>query len=362
MSRREFLTKGGAAAVAAGAASLSAPAIAQSDVVRWRMASSFPKSVEVLFGTAELIARRVGQITGGKFQISVHAAGEIVPPLQVLDAVEKGTIECNQTAPYYYIGKDPAWAIGTCVPFGFNSRQYNAWWMHGGGEKLFNDFTREVGVVNLLAGNTGSQMGGWFKREIKDVADLKGLKFRTGGMGGQVLAKLGVVTQQLPAGEIYSALEKGTIDAAEFTVPADDEKLGLNKVARYYYYPGWNEGCAALGFQVNLKAYNALPEAYRYALHAATAEANSWMQARYDALNPAALKRLVQGGAVLRPFPQSVLEACFKANQELMAEAAAKSAAFKRMYEHMLAFQRDQVAWFRVAEDSFDSFVGRQKL
>ena len=234
MSRREFLTKGGAAAVAAGATSLSAPAIAQSDVVRWRMASSFPKSVEVLFGTAELIARRVGQITGGKFQISVHAAGEIVPPLQVLDAVEKGTIECNQTAPYYYIGKDPAWAIGTCVPFGFNSRQYNAWWMHGGGEKLFNDFTREVGVVNLLAGNTGSQMGGWFKREIKDVADLKGLKFRTGGMGGQVLAKLGVVTQQLPAGEIYSALEKGTIDAAEFTVPADDEKLGLNKVARYY--------------------------------------------------------------------------------------------------------------------------------
>jgi len=362
MSRREFLTKGGAAAVAAGAASLSAPAIAQSDVIRWRCASSFPKSVEVLFGTAELIARRVGQITGGKFQISVHAAGEIVPPLQVLDAVEKGTIECNQTAPYYYIGKDPAWAIGTCVPFGFNSRQYNAWWMHGGGEKLFNDFTREVGVVNLLAGNTGSQMGGWFKREIKDVADLKGLKFRTGGMGGQVLAKLGVVTQQLPAGEIYSALEKGTIDAAEFTVPADDEKLGLNKVARYYYYPGWNEGCAALGFQVNLKAYNALPEAYRYALHAATAEANSWMQARYDALNPAALKRLVQGGAVLRPFPQSVLEACFKANQELMAEASAKSAAFKRMYEHMLAFQRDQVAWFRVAEDSFDSFVGRQKL
>ena len=362
MSRREFLTKGGAAAVAAGAASLSAPALAQSDVIRWRCASSFPKSVEILFGTAELIARRVGQITGGKFQISVHAAGEIVPPLQVLDAVEKGTIECNQTAPYYYIGKDPAWAIGTCVPFGLNSRQYNAWWMHGGGEKLFNDYTREVGVVNLLAGNTGSQMGGWFKREIKDVADLKGLKFRTGGMGGQVLAKLGVVTQQLPAGEIYSALEKGTIDAAEFTVPADDEKLGLNKVARYYYYPGWNEGCAALGFQVNLKAYNALPEAYRYALHVATAEANSWMQARYDALNPAALKRLVQGGAVLRPFPQSVLDACFKANLELMAEASAKSAAFKRMYEHMLAFQRDQVAWFRVAEDSFDSFVGRQKI
>jgi len=363
MSRREFLTKGGAAAVAAGAAALSAPAVAQTtDVVRWRMASSFPKSVEVLFGTADFIARRVGQITGGKFQISVHAAGEIVPPLQVLDAVEKGTIECGHTAPYYFIGKDPAWAMGTCIPFGLNSRQYNAWWVHGGGEKLFNDFTRESGVVSMLAGNTGSQMGGWFKKEIKGVNDLKGLKFRTGGMGGQVLTKLGVVAQQLPAGEIYSALEKGTIDAAEFTVPADDEKLGLNKIAKFYYYPGWNEGGAALSLQVNAKALEALPEAYRYALQAASAEANTWMQSRYDALNPAALKRLVQGGAVLKAYPPAVMDACFKANNELMAEASAKSPAFKKMYEHMIAFQRDQVAWFRVAEGQFDNFMSRQKL
>ncbi len=364
MSRREFLTKGGAAAVAAGAAALSAPAVAQtaSDVVRWRMASSFPKSVEILFGTAEFIARRVGQLTGGKFQISTHAAGEIVPPLQVLDAVEKGTIECGHTAPYYFIGKDPAWAMGTCIPFGLNSRQYNAWWVHGGGEKMFNDFTREVGVVSFLAGNTGSQMGGWFKKEIKGVADLKGLKFRTGGMGGQVLTKLGVVAQQLPAGEIYSALEKGTIDAAEFTVPADDERLNLNKIAKFYYYPGWNEGGAALSLQVNAKALEALPEAYRFALQAATAEANTWMQSRYDASNPAALKRLVQGGAVLKAYPPAVMDACFKANQELMGEASAKSPAFKRMYEHMVAFQRDQVAWFRVAEGQFDNFMSRQKL
>lgn len=363
MSRRDFLAKGGAAAVAAGTAALSAPAIAQtSDTVRWRMASSFPKGVEVLFGTADFIARRVGQITGGKFQISVHAAGEIVPPLQVLDAVEKGTIECGHTAAYYFIGKDPAWAMGTCVPFGLNSRQYNAWWVHGGGEKLFNDFTREVGVVSMLAGNTGAQMAGWFKKELKTVADLKGLKFRTGGMGGQVLTKLGVVAQQLPAGEIYSALEKGTIDAAEFTVPADDERLGLNKVAKFYYYPGWNEGSAALNLQINAKAYDALPEAFRFALQAASAEANTWMQSRYDAVNPAALKRLVQGGAVLRAYPQAIMDACFKANTELMAEASAKSANFKKMYEHMQAFQRDQVAWFRVAEGQFDNFMSRQKL
>jgi TRAP-type mannitol/chloroaromatic compound transport system substrate-binding protein len=362
MSRREFLTKTGAAAVATGAAVVCAPAIAQSDVVRWRCASSFPKSVDTLFGTAELVARRVGQITGGKFQISLHAAGEIVPPLQVLDAVEKGTIECNHTAPYYFIGKDPAWAFGTCIPFGFNSRQHNAWWVHGDGEKIYNEFTRQFGVVNLLCGNTGSQMAGWFKKEIKSVADLKGLKFRTGGMGGQVLTKLGVVTQQLPAGEIYSALEKGTIDAAEFTVPYDDEKLGLNKIAKYYYYPGWNEGGAALGFQVNAKAWDALPEAYRAALQAATAEANTWMQAKYDALNPIALKRLVQGGALLRAYPKTVMDACFTANRELIAETNAKSPAFKKIYDQMLAFQRDQVAWFRVAEAQFDGFMSRQKL
>jgi TRAP-type mannitol/chloroaromatic compound transport system substrate-binding protein len=233
MSRRAFLSKSSAFVIGGSTAVLAPAALAQTENVRWRCASSFPKSVDTLFGTAELITRRVAQITAGKFQISMHAAGEIVPPLQVLDAVEKGTIECNHTAPYYFIGKDPAWAFGTCIPFGLNSRQHNAWWIHGDGEKVFNEFSRQFGVVNLLAGNTGAQMAGWFKKEIKTLADLKGLKFRTGGMGGQVLTKLGVVTQQLPAGEIYSALEKGTIDAAEFTVPHDDEKLGLNKIAKY---------------------------------------------------------------------------------------------------------------------------------
>lgn len=362
MSRRTFLARGSVVAVAASTVAMSTPAIGQPDLVRWRCASSFPKSLDTLFGTAELVARRVGQITGGKFQITVHAAGEIVPPLQVLDAVEKGAIECSHTAPYYFIGKDPAWAFGTCVPFGLNSRQQNAWWVHGGGEKIFNEFTRQFDVISLLCGNTGAQMAGWFRKEIKSVADLKGLKFRTGGMGGQVLTKLGVVTQQLPAGEIYSALEKGTIDAAEFTVPHDDEKLGLNKIAKFYYYPGWNEGGAALSFQVNAKAWDALPDAYRAAIQVATAEANTWMQARYDALNPAALRRLVQGGAVLRAYPQTVLDACFKANQELLAETIAKSPAFKRLFDQQRAFHRDQQAWFRVTEASYDTFMSRQKL
>ena len=362
MSRRAFLSKSSTFVIGGSTAFLATAALAQTENVRWRCASSFPKSVDTLFGTAELITRRVAQITAGKFQISMHAAGEIVPPLQVLDAVEKGTIECNHTAPYYFIGKDPAWAFGTCIPFGLNSRQHNAWWIHGDGEKVFNEFSRQFGVVNLLAGNTGAQMAGWFKKEIKTLADLKGLKFRTGGMGGQVLTKLGVVTQQLPAGEIYSALEKGTIDAAEFTVPHDDEKLGLNKIAKYYYYPGWNEGGAALAFQVNAKAWDALPEEYRFALQAACAEANTWMQAKYDALNPIALKRLIQGGAQLRAYPPTVMEACYKATQELINETNMKSASFKKIYTHMSTFQRDQQAWFRVAEASFDNFMYKQKL
>lgn len=362
MSRRHFLAKSSAFAIGGSTAVLSPAVLAQAENVRWRCASSFPKSVDTLFGTAEYITKRVAQITAGKFQISTHGAGEIVPPLQVLDAVEKGTIECNHTAPYYFIGKDPAWAFGTCIPFGLNSRQHNAWWIHGDGEKIFNEFSRQFGVINLLAGNTGAQMAGWFKKEIKSVADLKGLKFRTGGMGGQVLTKLGVVTQQLPAGEIYSALEKGTIDAAEFTVPHDDEKLGLHKIAKYYYYPGWNEGGAALGFQINAKAWDALPEEYRFALQAACAEANTWMQAKYDALNPAALKRLIQGGAQLRAYPTEVMTACYKASQDLINETNAKSASFKKIHAHMNTFQRDQQAWFRVAEASFDNFMYKQKI
>ena len=363
MSRRDFLAKSGAAAVAAGATALSAPAVAQtaSDTIRWRMASSFPKTVEVLFGTAEFIAKRVGQLTGGKFQISVHGAGEIVPPLQVLDAVEKGTIECGHTAPYYFIGKDPAWAIGTCVPFGLNSRQYNAWWVHGGGEKMFNDFTRESGVVSLLAGNTGSQMGGFFKKELKSPADLKGLKFRTGGMGGQVLTKLGVVAQQLAAGDIYPALEKGTIDAAEWVGPYDDEKLGLNKVAPYYYYPGFWEGGAMLHFMINLAKWNELPPAYQAILKAGAAQANATMLAKYDFRNPTALRNLIAGGAQLRPYPEEVMTKAFEEANKLYATLSAENADFKTIYESQQAYRNEANLWNQVAEYTFDTFMIRNR-
>ena len=356
MQRREFLRKAGAG-LAVGAA--ATPAIAQTaqPEIRWRIASSFPKSLDVLFGAAEHIGRRVAQITGNKFQIRAFAAGEIVPGLQVLDAVQAGTVECGHTASYYYVGKNPAFAFDTTVPFGLNTRQHNAWMYAGGGLELIRELYKDYGCISFPAGNTGAQMGGWFRKEIKTVADLKGLKFRIAGIAGQMLAKLGVVPQQIAGGDIYPALEKGTIDATEWVGPYDDEKLGFHKVAKYYYYPGFWEGTAQLSVLVNQKKWDELPKEYQYALETACAEANILMTAQYDTKNPEALRRLVGGGAQLRGFPRPVMEACMAAAFELYEEIAQKNAQFKKVYDAWNKFRSDEQLWFRVAEHSFDSFV-----
>ena len=258
MQRRKFLKTAGVGAAAA--TTVAAPALAQGlPELKWRLTSSFPKSLDTLFGGAELFCRRVGELTDGKFKITPFASGEIVPGFQVLDAVQNGTVEIGQTAAYYYIGKDITFTFDTAVPFGLNSRQHVAWWMHGGGREAMAEFYKDYGVVGHLMGGTGAQMGGWFRKEIKTVDDLKGLKFRVGGFAGQILGKLGVVAQQIPGGEIYPALEKGTIDAAEWVGPYDDEKLGFHKVAPYYYYPGWWEGTGMGTAYINQKSWDALP-------------------------------------------------------------------------------------------------------
>ena len=355
MQRRSFIKSAGAGAAAVG---LAAPMVARAQATfNWRLASSFPKSLDTIFGAGDVLCRRVSEMSGGKFNIRIFAGGEIVPGLQVLDAVQNGTVEMGHTAPYYYVGKDPTWAFGTAVPFGLNARQYNAWWSQGGGEKMFNDFTQPLGVVSLLCGNTGAQMGGWYRKEIKTVADIKGLKMRIGGFAGQVLAKLGCVPQQLAAGEIYQALERGTIDAAEWVGPYDDEKLGFNKVAKYYYYPGWWEGGPALHAQINKKAWDSLPKEYQSMLTAAAYEGNEYMLARYDAQNPAALRKLIAAGTQLRAFPRPVMEAAYKATLEVYAETSAKNENFKKMHDHYMAFRDDQILWARVCEKNFDDFM-----
>jgi TRAP-type mannitol/chloroaromatic compound transport system substrate-binding protein len=359
MQRRKFLKTAGAG-LAAG--SLAVPTLSRAQTaampeVKWRLASSFPKSLDTIFGAADTISKRVASATNGKFQIQVFAAGEIVPGLQVADAVQNGTVECGHTAPYYYVGKDPTFAFACAIPFGMNARQQNAWMYHGGGLELMRDFLKDYNVINFPAGNTGAQMGGWFRKEVKTIADLKGLKMRIGGFAGVVMSKLGLVPQQIAGGDIYPALEKGTIDAAEWVGPYDDEKLGFNKVAKYYYYPGWWEGGPELDLFVNTKAWAELPKDYQSILEAACFEANMNMLAKYDAVNPPALKRLVAAGVQLRPFSKDILNACYAAANEVYAETSAKNPKFKKVFDAWKTFRDDEILWFRVAENTFDNFM-----
>jgi TRAP-type mannitol/chloroaromatic compound transport system substrate-binding protein len=356
MKRRDFIKVTGLGV--AGAATIAAPAIAQSmPELKWRMTASWPKSLDTLYGGAEVMAKAVAEATDNKFQIQVFAAGEIVPGLQVLDAVQNGTVEMGHTASYYYFGKDPTFALGTCVPFGPNMRLNQAWYIHGGGKQVLDEFYKSYNTISLLAGNTGCQMGGWFRKEIKTVADLQGLKMRIGGFAGKVMQKLGVVPQQLAGGDIYPALEKGTIDAAEWVGPYDDEKLGFNKVAQYYYYPGWWEGGPQLSVYVNQAQWESLPKTYQAILEAACGEANCTMVAKYDAQNMPALRRLVQGGTKLKPFSKEIMEAAYKVAFEIYDETAASNPKFKKVYDAWKPFRDEQYLWFRVAENTFDNFV-----
>jgi len=360
MERRSFLSKASIGA-GAGAVALAAPAIVQAQpTVRWRCSSGFPKALDTIYGAAEDVAKRVSDATGGRFQISVAPAGEIVPMPQAADAVAAGTVECSHTAAFYYVGKDPAWAFGSCIPFGMNFRQMNAWWFEGGGEKMFNDFLRPQGVRYVICGNTGAQMGGWFRKEIKTMEDVKGLKIRIPGLGGRLFAAVGAVPQQIPGGDIYPALERGTIDAAEWVGPYDDEKLGFNKVAKFYYYPGFWEGGAALGWIVNNKAIDALTPEYRNIFMAAAHEANPGMMAKYDARNGPALRRLIAGGTQVVAFPRPVMEGFYKAALPLYAEIGAGNPAFKRLYDSYSGFQRDAVSWMRFTENTHDDFMAAQ--
>jgi TRAP-type mannitol/chloroaromatic compound transport system substrate-binding protein len=361
MQRRSFLKgAGGLSAGLAAAAGLGAAGSATAQTapqVRWRMASSFPKSLDTIYGASETIARTVAEATGGNFQIQVFAGGELVPPFGVVDAVQNATVECTHTAGYYFFGKDPTFAFCCAVPFGLNARQQNAWMIQGGGLDLMRDFLKDYNIINFPAGNTGAQMGGFFRKEINTVEDLKGLKLRVGGFAGTVLARLGAVPQQIAGGDIYPSLEKGTIDAAEWVGPYDDEKLGLAKVAKFYYYPGWWEGGPQMDLFVNRDAYAALPKEYQGILAAACATANAEMLAKYDVNNPKALRRLVAAGVQLRPFSRDIMNAAWRAANEVYAETSEKNPRFKKVYEPWKAFRDEQVLWFRVAEQNFDSFM-----
>jgi TRAP-type mannitol/chloroaromatic compound transport system substrate-binding protein len=360
MERRSFVRGAGLAGVLAAGA---APAIVHAQAnIRWRMASSFPRSLDTIFGAAEVFAKKVSLMTGGKFEISTHAGGELMPAFGVVDGVQQGTVEMAHTAPYYFFGKDPTFALGCAIPFGLNSRQMTAWMYEGNGLKLMREFYNGYNFINFPGGNTGTQMGGWFRKEIKTLADMKGLKFRIGGFGGKVIERIGGVPQNIPGGEIYQALEKGTIDAAEWVGPYDDLKLGFNKVAPNYYYPGWWEGGPQLDIFVNNKAYNGLSGEYKAIIESAAAFAHTEMQAKYDAKNPEALRQLVAGGTKLHRFPKDMMEAAFKEATAVYSDLSASNPAWKKIYADFSAFRREQNLWFRFAEGGFDEFMQSQKL
>jgi TRAP-type mannitol/chloroaromatic compound transport system substrate-binding protein len=338
MDRRSLIKNAGIAGVLAAGV---APAVHAQAAVRWRLASSFPKSLDTIFGSAEVFSHAVKEMSGGKFEVSVHAAGELMPAFGVVDGVQNGTVEMAHTAPYYFFGKNEAFAIGGAIPFGMNSRQLTAWMVDGNGQKLMREFYAQYNIIDFIGGNTGAQMGGWFRKEIKSPADIKGLKFRVGGFAGKIIERMGGVPQNIPGGEIYQALEKGTIDAAEWVGPYDDEKLS---------------------FYINDKAFNGLSAENKAIVKAAAHEAHVTTQARYDARNPGALKQLVGAKTKVVPFPSSVMDASFKATQEVFAELDAKNPDWKKIHADYVNFQRDQVLWFRFAEGTFDNFMQRQKL
>ncbi|MEM1204750.1 MAG: TRAP transporter substrate-binding protein [Acidobacteriota bacterium] len=371
MDRRKFLTKTAlTAATTATAAGLvacgskegsgGAPAVVTNPSVTWRLASSFPRGLDTIFGVAEVLAQRLDAMSDGRFKIRVYPAGELVPGLQVMDAVQQGTAQVGHTASYYFTGKNPALAFDACVPFGLTSRQQTAWLLEGGGLELVHGLFADFGILTFPGGNTGAQMGGWFKREIQGTEDLKGLKMRIPGLGGKVMSRLGANVQVLAGSDIYPALERGAIDATEWVGPYDDEKLGFHKVARYYYYPGWWEPGPSLSYQVSRKAWDQLPKSYQEMFAAAATESAALMQARYDQRNPPALERLIADGVQLRPFPQDLLAAAEKASFEMMEEDAAADPSYRKVYDSWKATRTAAIAWARTAEQTYANFAFRR--
>ncbi len=370
MERREFLSL--AAKGAFGAAALAAcstgdedldEALGASDLptLNWDLATSWPTSLDTIFGGAQTFAERVTAMTQGRFTINARAAGEVVPGLEILQSAQAGSIRAGHTASYYYVGLSNVTAFGTALPFGLNARQQNAWLYDGGGLELMQEYYAEkFGVIQFPAGNTGVQMGGWFNKEIKTVADLQGLKMRIPGLGGRVFERLGTTVQVIPGGEIFQALQTGAIDAAEWVGPYDDTKLDFQSVAQFYYYPGWWEPGPTLEVQIPLagdQGWNSLPEEYKEVIKTAAAQANVSMMSRYDALNPPAVQSIIETTDVtLLPFPDEVMQAAEEAAFELYDEYGAADPDFKGIFDQWTAFRRGARDWFSLAERAFDSY------
>jgi len=362
LDRRGFFTKAGAAGAVVAAPGLARPALAQSQPrITWTLASSFPPGLDTLQGAAITLARHLSEATDGNFTLEVFAADELVPALDVADAVARGEIDIGHTVLYYYWEKDPVWAALSSVPFSLNARGMNAWYYHGGGLELANDFLASYGLIGFPMGNTAAQMGGWFRREVNVPADLQGLKFRVGGFAGSILSRLGVLPRQLPGRQTYEALAAGEIDAAEWVGPYDDEKMGFQTVAPYYYYPGWWEGGPTVHGLVSTARWAELPAAYQALFRVAAQATCLDMLAKYDAVNPPAIRRLVAAGVKLRPFSKEIMDASFAAANQTYAELMETNREFRTIWTSLTAFRRDFYLWNQVAELNYDEYMMTQQ-
>lgn len=353
MRRRTFFTVAGAGLASAFALPAAARGLPD---IEWRCASSFPKDLDTIYSVAGFVAERVAKATENRFRIRVTPPDSSVQAFGVLDAVSQGTVQCGHTASLYFADRDPAFAFDTGLPFGLNARQQNAW-MIGGGLDLLRDFMRSYNLVPFPAGNTGAQMGGWYNKEVNDLGDLRGLKFRISGLGGTVLERLGVQIERLPGDGVYAALKSGAIDGAKWIGPYDDEKLKLNTVAKYYYYPGWWESGSQLSMLVNLGQWERLPEPYKVVFTSACAEANAWLLGKYDVVNVPALRRMVASGTVIKPYPQELMTAFYRAAYALNDEIAGQHPTFARLYADWRRFRGDIYEWFRLSELALNDFV-----
>ena len=326
--------------------------------IEWQMATSWPLALDTIFGGAEIFAERVAKMTSNRFRITPRAAGELAPGLEVLNVVEQGAVPAGHTASYYYIGKSPVTAFGTALPFGLNARQQNAWLYEGGGLEMLQEYYMDrFGVIQFPAGNTGAQMGGWWNKEIETAADIEGLKVRIPGLGGQAMAKLGATVQVLAGGEIFQALQTGAIDAAEWVGPYDDEKLGLQDAAQFFYSPGWWEPGPSLEVQITLAQWNELPELYQEIVKTAAYQANMQMLARYDARNYEALQRLIEGGTQLRTFSNEILEAAESASFALYDEFSQSDTDFKGIFESWKGFLDGIQEWHSFNDTGYDNYI-----
>ena len=357
MQRRSFLKRASLGAVAGAA--VSSPAFAQDmPSISWRLSSGFPSALDLRVGAAESFCKFVAESTAGKFNIRHFPDGEVVAAADLMEAVSTKKVECGHVSSRRYHAKNPAFSFDAAVPFGLNARQMNAWMNEGEGLRLTRELFKPEKIINFPLGNTGAQMGGWYIKEIKREGDLKDLKMQVDGLAGEVLSRLGVAPQQVDLATLTQAFEKDGLQAVAGAGAYEDAKLGLNKVAKYYYAPGWWAGGEQLSLYINDEAWNQLPKHYQAVVQAAALAAHTAATARYDALNPQALVQLTTNGAQVRAFPRSIMDAAFEASQQVYKDLSAKDPRFKALHDSYMGFRDSEMPWFRLTEGAFGQYLG----